>query len=107
MTSATLSRVIDYIDAYTQDSITLDDLAREANLSKFHFLRAFVATMGMTPHRYLVEIRMARAAELLTVGDQTVSAIAALCGYSSSARFSANFRQHYGTTPGAFRQRRE
>jgi AraC family transcriptional regulator len=100
-----LSRVIDYMSANLQDSIELDDLAREANLSKFHFLRVFMATAGVTPHRYLMELRMERAAQLLSSGRHTVSSVAARCGYSSTGRFTAAFRQRYGTTPGAYRQK--
>jgi AraC family transcriptional regulator len=103
--TGTLAHVIDYVDTHLRDSITLDDLAREANLSKFHFVRAFRGTVGTTPYRYVMEMRMARATELLTGGRQTVSTIAAMCGYSSTARFTAAFREHHGTTPGVYRQR--
>jgi AraC family transcriptional regulator len=105
LATATLARVIDYVDAHLQESITLDDLAREANLSKFHFARAFRGTVGITPHRYVTEMRMARAAELLVGGRQTIPTVAAMCGYSSTARFTATFREHHGVTPGAYRQR--
>ncbi|MET0452817.1 MAG: AraC family transcriptional regulator [Mycobacterium sp.] len=106
LTPATVVRVIDYVDTHIHQAVTLDDLAREAHLSKFHFLRAFVGAVGMTPHRYLVEVRMTRAAELLSAGNQTVATVAALCGYSSTARFTAKFRERYGVTPGVYRQER-
>jgi AraC family transcriptional regulator len=102
--TATLARVVDYVEAHLHDSITLDDLAREANLSKFHFLRAFRGTVGTTPHRYVMEMRMARAAALLVGEHRTVSTIAAMCGYSNVGRFTAAFREHHGVTPGAYRR---
>jgi AraC family transcriptional regulator len=103
LSAPALGRVIDYMNAHLQNPINLEDLAREANLSKYHFLRVFVATVGMTPHRYLTEMRMERAAQLLSSGRPTVTSVAGLCGYASTARFAEAFRRRYGTTPGAYR----
>lgn len=82
MSPRALQRVTDYMAEHLHDQIGLDDLAREAHLSKFHFLRAFKATMGTTPHRYLTQMRMERAAEILASKRHTVSAVASMCGYA-------------------------
>jgi len=105
LSSATLARVLDFIEAHVHERLTLDDLAREANTSKFHFLRAFAGTLGNTPHRYVAQVRMTRAEELLGSDELTVSTIASMCGYSSTGRFTAAFRERYGVTPGAYRRR--
>lgn len=94
--------VVDYMHAHLPDQIALADLAKQVHLSKFHFLRAFKASVGMTPHRYLTELRMQRAVELLASQRHTVSAIASLCGYASVGRFTAVFRQHYGVPPSSY-----
>jgi AraC family transcriptional regulator len=100
---AALARVVGYMRARLDQPVTLDDLAREANLSKFHFLRLFAATVGTTPHRYLTELRMVRGAEMLRSGDHTVAVVASRCGYATPSRFSAAFREHFGTSPGRYR----
>jgi AraC family transcriptional regulator len=99
-----LQRVTDYMRQHLHEQIALDDLAREAHLSKFHFLRAFKATVGTTPHRHLTGMRMNHAATLLAARRHTVSAVAAMCGYASVARFTTVFRQHFGITPGAYQR---
>lgn len=83
--------------------VTLDGLAAQAHLSKFHFLRAFRAATGTTPHRYLVRMRMQKAGQLLRTGRYTVAEVAQRCGYAGSGHFSAAFRRHTGVTPDRYR----
>ncbi|MEJ2870533.1 AraC family transcriptional regulator [Actinomycetospora sp. OC33-EN08] len=100
-----VERVTEYMRAHLEWSVSLEDLAREANLSKYHFLRRFTARVGVTPHRYLTDLRMERAAELLVTGDLSVSSVAALCGYAGTSRFTTLFHERHGMTPGDFRRR--
>ncbi|WP_422743413.1 helix-turn-helix transcriptional regulator [Mycobacterium sp. WMMD1722] len=102
--ASALKLVTDYMKGHLHDQVALADLARAAHLSKYHFLRAFKATVGVTPHRYLTDLRMDRAAELLSTRRHTVSAVASMCGYASAGRFTAVFREHYGVTPGEFQR---
>ncbi|MDL5155611.1 helix-turn-helix transcriptional regulator [Actinomycetospora termitidis] len=102
LSARTLGRVVDHLHAHLGERVTLDDMARQANLSRFHFLRLFAATTGTTPHRYLTDLRMERAAEMLRSGRYGVAAVAASCGYASTSRFTAVFRERYGCTPGTF-----
>lgn len=74
-----------------------------AHLSPFHFLRMFRQSTGTTPHRYVIDVRMRRAAEMLQRTDRPVSHVAAACGYQSPGHFAAAFRRHFGTTPASFR----
>lgn len=99
-----LKKVTDYTKVNLHDQIALEDLAREAHLSKYHFLRAFKATVGVTPHRYLTDLRMDQAADLLATRRHTVSSVASMCGYASAGRFTAVFRERYGVTPGAYQR---
>lgn len=99
-----LARILDYMNAHLADRVTLDDLAREAHLSRYHFLRQFTVATGHTPHRYLTRLRMARAGDLLRSRRYDVSQVAQRCGYASTASFGTTFRAHFGTTPSAYRQ---
>lgn len=83
--------------------MTLDDLAAQVNLSKFHLLRMFTKSTGSTPHRYLVGLRLGRAANLLRHSTMPVVRIAAECGYRSPGQFSAAFRRVHGMSPRDYR----
>lgn len=98
-----IDRVVDHMRAHLGDDISLEALAREANVSKFHFVRVFARTTGLTPHRYLVRLRMQAGADLLGRTDHTVQRIALACGYRSPRQFAAAFRAEYGVTPQQFR----
>jgi AraC family transcriptional regulator len=98
-----LRQVTGYIRENLGSELTIGDLAAVAHLSPFHFLRMFRQATGTTPHRYVVEVRMRRAAELLRRTDRPVSSVAASCGYQSPGRFAATFRRQFGVPPARFR----
>jgi AraC family transcriptional regulator len=98
-----LRQVVDYIRDNLSGDLAVDDLAAVAHLSPFHFLRMFRQSTGTTPHRYVIDVRMRRAAEMLQRTDRPVSHVAAACGYQSPGHFAAAFRRHFGTTPASFR----
>lgn len=98
-----LRRVVDYIEAYLADDISLRDLAAQAGLSTHHFGEAFKASTGTSPHRYLVERRIRRAKELLLGAEQSIAEIAISVGFASHSHFTDNFHRLTGTTPSRFR----
>lgn len=79
------------------------ELAREAGMSEYHFIRVFRAHVGMTPRQYIISARMTHARYLLKTTTLTIAEIAALVGYRSESMFSATFRRLYATTPRAYR----
>ena len=104
MPPAALARVSSYLQENLAAPVALDDLAAVAQLSKYHFARVFVRTLGVTPYRYLVRLRMTRAAELLQSTRLDVWQIGTRCGYASPAQFSSAFRRHHGVTPTGYRR---
>jgi AraC family transcriptional regulator len=74
-------------------------------MSQFHFARAFKATVGQTPHRYITQRRIERAKVLLSVTQLPVLEVAAQTGFSNTGYFSAQFRKHTSATPKQFRDR--
>lgn len=88
------------------DDLGLEDLAREAGLSPFHFARAFKQETGTSPHRYLLERRIDHAKELLVGTDQSIEQVAKACGFATQAGFTAAFRRVAATTPGRWRHDR-
>lgn len=98
-----LRRVVEFIEARLGEELTQAELARAADLSPHHFASAFRTSAGVTPHRYLMERRIARAAELLSKSEASVTTVAHALGFASHGHFSETFRRFVGVTPSDFR----
>lgn len=85
---------------------SLAAMAREAAMSRFHFLRVFRQVIGMTPHQYVLRMRMHRAAVRLRHSDEPVSTIAFDAGFNDLSTFNRRFRRIMGASPSAFRTSR-
>jgi AraC family transcriptional regulator len=95
--TARINRVIDYIDRNIGEDLHLEDLARVANFSPFHFHRIFGALVGETLNSWIQRRRAEKAAaSLLAYPDRPVTSIALDCGYSGSDAFARAFRDHFG-----------
>lgn len=88
-----------YIDRHYASEISLDVLAREACLSKFHFIRSFSRHYGRTPNNYLREVRLVRAKVLLRSG-MSVRDVCAAVGFDSVPTFVRVYKTYMGITPG-------
>ncbi|HLH91314.1 MAG TPA: AraC family transcriptional regulator [Xanthobacteraceae bacterium] len=97
------SRVAEYIEAHLAENVLLSSLAEVAQLSPFHFSRAFKQSFGMPPLRYLASRRIERAKDLLA-GDRTVTQVGLAVGFAETSSFTTAFRKHTGVTPTAFRR---
>lgn len=100
-------QVTDYIQAHLDQPIKLADLAEVVGISQFHFSRLFKQSMGMTPHRYLLEQRVEQAKRLLTATKLTILEIALQCGFSSQSHLTTNFKEVTKTTPSRYRKSRK
>jgi AraC-like DNA-binding protein len=104
LASHTLRRVTAYMQAHMQETISLDTLASIAGLSTYHFCRMFKQSTGMPPHRYLAQMRIDRAKELLKQTGTPIGDIAFGTGFGSASQFSHFFRKHAGCTPQEYRR---
>jgi AraC-like DNA-binding protein len=95
---AGLNLAREYIAEHFRDNISIDDLARLANVSRYHFMRAFHAKFGMPPHAYINQLRLQHARKLLLAGRNGTEA-AAESGFYDQSRLSKFFRRAYGVTP--------
>jgi AraC family transcriptional regulator len=98
-----LERVLDYMQHHCLEPLTLDELSKEAGISRFHFIKKFREKFGTTPHQYLIQLRMAAAATMLKNENRTVAGVAQACGYRSPAQFCGAFRKHYSQNPREYR----
>jgi AraC family transcriptional regulator len=97
-------KVADYIEDHLGEDISLRDIATIANLSPFHFARAFKQSFGEPPHRYHMTRRMERAKALLESPARSVTQIGATLGFSETSAFTNAFRRAVGTTPSDYRR---
>jgi AraC family transcriptional regulator len=98
-----LKRVLECIEARLADDLSLERLSAEVGLNPSHFSRAFKQSMGVSPHRHLVERRLARARELLEGTDLSVLQVALEVGFGSHSHFTTAFRRSTGCTPRRYR----
>jgi AraC family transcriptional regulator len=99
-----VSRALEYIDTNIGERITLDELARVAFMSQFHFSRRFAKCVGKSPMRYVCWRRIDVAKRLLRDQSIKLGDVAYRCGFSSQSHFNEAFKRHTGVTPGAFRR---
>lgn len=98
-----LLRAKDLADARYAEQLSVDDMARAAGLSRAHFSREFNKTFGESPHAYLLNRRLERAAALLRGTDLTVSEICFNVGLKSVGSFTTSFTKAFNRTPTAYR----
>lgn len=99
------SRAVDVLRAYLHDHmadrVTLDDLAQATGLTQYAVLRAFRRTLGLPPHRYLTQLRVQRARQLLRAGHRP-AAVAHVVGFADQSHLNRHFRRLVGVTPAVF-----
>jgi AraC family transcriptional regulator len=98
-------RVSEYIEDRIKDEIPLRELAAVAQLSTYHFARAFKQSFGLPPHRYHMSRRMERAKALLEVPARSVTDVGLMLGFAETSSFTSAFRRSVGTTPSDYRRR--
>lgn len=105
LTSAPLRRVLAHVAAHLDTPLPLARLADLVGMDVFAFTRAFKASVGTSPHRYVVEARIARAKELLADRSLPITEVALASGFATPSHFSVTFRRLVGLTPREFRER--
>jgi len=106
LSSRQLEIVRDKIEASLEVGVTLSELASDVGLSRFHFARAFKASTGMPPHRYMTMRRIELAKELLRDLEKPLTDVALEAGFSSQSHFTGRFREITGLTPLRYRNER-
>jgi AraC-like DNA-binding protein len=95
-------RVLDYIESNLAGELTLSGLAGIAGLSLHHFARMFKRTIGVAPHKYVLERRVERAKRMLRTKGTSLVEISLSTGFSSQSHFTTAFHRIVGATPGEF-----
>jgi len=93
-----ISRTVELIQETSQQSLSLDSLAKEAGMSKYHYLRTFKKHTGLTPHQYTLSVRVQKATERIISGESILQA-GIESGFSDQSHFTRHFKRIYGYTP--------
>jgi AraC-like DNA-binding protein len=98
-----IQRVKAYLREHYADDVSLEELTSIAHMSAFHMARLFRQVVGLPPHAYLVQLRIAHARKMLAQGFP-VSYVASETGFFDQTHFTHQFKRHVGITPGAYRK---
>jgi AraC-like DNA-binding protein/NAD(P)H-dependent FMN reductase len=100
-----IARALGFIEEnYGRGDLSLDVVAREACLSRYHFSRLFKEQTGTRFIDFLTSLRLIRAEQLLTTTDDTVTSICFHVGYNELGHFNRSFKRHFGVSPTRYRQ---
>jgi len=100
---ANILRMVKFIETNISAPLSLEELAREACLSRFHFSRLFKSHVGIGPKQFILTLRINRAIALLRSLDLTITTVALRAGFNELGEFTRQFRKFTGLTPSAFR----
>lgn len=103
-TDKRLSRAVKLMHRDFASALGLEDLAREAALSRSAFAQRFKETAGMAPIEYLTKWRMLTAADLLKTSDLSVAGVSEQVGYESEISFARAFKREFNVTPSHYRR---
>lgn len=99
-----MSDVIRHVEENYEQKLDLSELAGVARMSRYHFLRTFRHTLGVTPHQFILDLRLRRVAVALCTTNAPISTLAFDAGFGDLSTFNARFRKLFGMSPGAFRR---
>jgi transcriptional regulator GlxA family with amidase domain len=99
LTGFRLRKVTDLMVTHLEAEFSLIRLAREADMSEFHFSRAFKRTTGLTPCQYFIDLRLEKARRLLRETNRSIIKIGLDVGYTSPSHFAQIFRREVGISP--------
>lgn len=99
-----LNRAKDYIHSNYSEPLDLEMLSKISMLCTHHFLRRFKSFFGQSPYKYIKNVRMNKAAEMLVNTDKSITSVCLDCGYESLSSFSYLFKNTYGISPEKYRQ---
>jgi AraC family transcriptional regulator len=103
LSSPKLRRVLDYVAAHLDAPLTLRRLSELAEMDVFRFVRAFKQSTGVSPHRHVLQARIALAKELLRDRSLSITEVALRTGFATPSHFSVTFRRIANATPRAYR----
>jgi AraC-like DNA-binding protein len=94
----------DLLREVREDRLSIEEVARQVQISPYHFIRQFESVFGETPHQFRIQSRLDHAKRLLAAGD-SVTDVCLEVGFSSLGSFSLLFARRVGVPPSAYQRR--
>ena len=99
-----IGKVIGFLrENYASNDYSTKEIAKIANMSRYHFIRAFKHATGKTPYEYLTDIKIEKARDLLKDRNYTITEICGLCGFTNHSHFTTIFKKKLGLAPSKYR----
>ena len=96
---------MEYMVAFYNANIRIDDICKQIHLSPYYFIRIFKKSTGLSPHEFLLSIRIGKAEEILKKGDYSIGEVAKFCGFANTAHFSTYFKKVKGISPSEYKRK--
>ena len=97
-------QIVEYMHTHLEQGVSLDELAKLANLSTYHFSRMFKYSLGQPPHRYMTELRLQKARRLILKSNAPLKDIAVQLGFNDQSHLGKKFKQRFGASPAQARR---
>lgn len=95
---------VEFINAnYAKSDLSIKKVASKSFMSEVYFRKIFKAEFGTSPQKYIIKLRLQKAAELIETGDYSLKEIALMSGYDDYKYFSSEFKQFFGTSPSEYK----
>ncbi len=102
--STIIDECLHYISSNLDKELSVEQLSQEFSLSPYYFSRLFKEETGVSPHKYLVMVRLDYSRYVLRSTNLTIKETAYRCGFNSESNFCTRFREAFGITPKEYRQ---
>lgn len=100
-----IKKAIAFMEERYSSNITLEDIAKEVNISPYHLVRLFKSETGKTPFEFLTNIKIDQAKKLIMHSNFNMTEISDICGFANASHFSNVFKKKTGYTPSEFKAR--
>lgn len=97
-------KIKNYIAEHLSEELSLEELARVAEMSPNYLISLFRQSVGVTPHKYVIQQRLEQARKLIAQSRLTLLEIAGQCGFQDQSQFTTTFRRYFGVTPGQYKR---
>lgn len=97
-----INNSVDYMKKFFNKDINLFQIAQQSFMSEVYFRKLFKQEYGISPQKYLINLRLKYATELMSIDYHTLKEIAFLCGYKDYKYFLTEFKKHFGTSPSEY-----
>ena len=104
LTTRQIRRAFDFIETNLGGDPSISALSKECGLSASHFARAFRASVGIPPHKWIMKRRIMRAKSLIAQSDHSLADIAFICGFSDQSHLGRQFLKQEGVSPAEWRE---